>query len=335
MPVAEEYARRLGVREAEVVRLAKLHDRIGGGRLALGAVAVLVAWGALFERAFSAFWLLIPLAAFVALVLYHSWVRRTRARAERAAAYYRHGIARIEDRWIGQGIGQDTDQNSGQRPAGDERFAGTAHIYAADLDLFGKGSLFELLCVARTRMGEDTLAQWLLSPASRAKIRERHASIADLRERLDLREEMYTLGEDAQVGVHPQALLSWAEAPNELPDHWLLWVALALPMLALATAVAWGVVGFAAPFVFIVLVEAGVAYSVRRAMSRAIDGTERAFHDLKLFAGLLLRMERNRFAAPALRELVHRLSSHTLSASATITRLARVIDFAAARSNPF
>ena len=63
------------------------------------------------------------------------------------------------------------------------------HIYASDLDLFGPDSLYELLCAARTQMGEDTLAQWLLAPADIDTIRARHAAIADLRTRLDLHED--------------------------------------------------------------------------------------------------------------------------------------------------
>jgi hypothetical protein len=322
MSVAEEYVNRLRVREAQVARLAKLHDRIGNGRLALGAAILLVAWGALLERAFAPLWLLVPVFALVALVFYHSSVRRAQARAERAATYYRHGIARIEDRWIGQG-------QTG------ERFAAIHHIYSADLDLFGKGSLFELLSVARTRMGEDTLAHWLLAPSPAAVIQERHASVRDLRERLDLREAMAVLGEDARVGVNPESLLAWAEAPNELPATWLLGLAFLLPALALAGAVIWSVEGLMAPFVFIVLMEAGVTYLVRRAMAKAIEGTENAFGDLKLFAGLLIRIEQNTFTAPPLARLVQRLASHTLPASATMARLARIVDFADARGNPF
>ena len=321
MSVAEEYGRRLAVREAEVARLAKVHDRIGNARLALGVAVLAVAWGVLFERSFAPVWLLVPTGAFIALVLYHSSVRRTRVSAERAADFYRHGIARIEDRWIGLG----------QRG---ERFGASNHIYAADLDLFGAGSLFELLSVARTRMGEDTLARWLLAPAAPAEVRDRHASVVDLRERLDLREEMAVLGEDSQVGVNPQSLLAWAESPNQLSQSWLLTVALLLPALALAAALVWHYKGFATPFVLVVLGEAAVAYLVKRALSDAIYGTESAFHDLKLFTALLLRIERNEFAAPALKDLVRRLSSHTLPASTTLARLARVIDFADARNNP-
>jgi hypothetical protein len=322
MSVAKEYADRLRARETEVARLAKLHDRIGNARLALGAVFLLVAALVLLERAVAPAWLLVPALAFVALVLYHSSVRRARVRAERAARYYQHGIARIEDRWTG--LGQTG-----------ERFGGINHIYAADLDLFGKGSLFQLISAARTRMGEDTLARWLLAPASADTVRQRQTCVQDLRARLDLREDMAVLGEDAQVGVNPESLLAWAEAPNELPHTWLLWVALLLPVLAAAAAIVWGVVGLMTPFILIVLVEAGVTYLVRRRMAGAIEGTDRAFHDLRLFAELLIRMERNTFVAPLLVSLVRRLSSHTLPASATIARLARVIDFSDARNNPF
>jgi DNA mismatch repair ATPase MutS len=52
-------------------------------------------------------------------------------------------------------------------------------------------------------------------------------------------------------------------------------------------------------------------------------------------ADLLIRMERTPFVAPPLQDLVRRLSSHRLPASETITRLARIIDFADARDNPF
>ena len=60
---------------------------------------------------------------------------------------------RLDDRWIGTG-------------ATGERFSEPAHPYAEDLDLFGRGSLFELLSTARTHVGEETLAEWLRTPAS-------------------------------------------------------------------------------------------------------------------------------------------------------------------------
>lgn len=321
MCVSDEYSRRLRAREASVARLTRLHERIGGVRVVVGVLALAAAGAVLFARAFAPAWLLVPIGAFVVLVLYHSNVRRARVNAERAVTYYRHGIARVEDRWIGLG-----------QPG--ERFTTLDHIYAADLDLFGRGSLFELLSVARTRMGEDTLAQWLLSPASPSVVRARHAAVAELRERLDLREEMAVLGQEAQVGVNSESLLAWAEAPNRLSHGLLVALGVVLPALAVATALVWHYTEMVSPLLLVLLIEAAVVYALRRVLSEAIYGTETAFHGLKLFAALLIRIERNTFTAAPLQDLVRRLSSHTLPASQTIARLARVIDFADARNNP-
>ena len=102
----------------------------------------------------------------------------------------------MENRWAGSG-------DSG------ERFLPDFHSYALDLDLFGRGSLFELLSTATTSWGAKTLADWLLSPASPAEVRERQAAVAELRPRLDLREEIATLDKEERVPpdqVDPQAL---------------------------------------------------------------------------------------------------------------------------------
>ena len=185
---ANEYRQRLEQREAAAARLAVRHERIGLLRLAVFMAAALTAWLSLGTGALSAGWLLAPLALFITLVIHHARVRSERARAQRAVDFYRRGIARIEDRWIGEG-------------ASGERFADPHHVYAADLDLFGRGSLFELLCTARTRMGEAALAGWLLAPAAPEETLERQAAARDLRDRLDFRERWAVLGDDGETRV--------------------------------------------------------------------------------------------------------------------------------------
>ena len=68
---------------------------------------------------------------------------------------------------------------AGSIPASYDRYLGPALFdpYAADLDIFGKGSLFELLNTARTRSGEETLNRWLLSAAAREEILARQAAV--------------------------------------------------------------------------------------------------------------------------------------------------------------
>src|SRR5262249_23241046 len=158
------------------------------------------------------------------------------------------------------------------------------HIYAADLDLFGRGSLFELLCTVRTRMGEEHLAQWLKEPATLESIRDRQASIKELRDRLDLREELALIGEHDSVGVHPAALVEWARQTNRLQSGWILAVATLLPVVAIATAVYWGFSGTGAPFFAVLLIEACVLMALRGPVDAVLQGSESAFEDLRLFS---------------------------------------------------
>ena len=55
------------------------------------------------------------------------------------------------------------------------------------------GIVFDLLSTTRTRMGEDTLASWLLGPSAVESVQERHAAVAELRGQVDLREDLAEL----------------------------------------------------------------------------------------------------------------------------------------------
>src|SRR5215467_292436 len=233
-----EYPERQKQREIKVAHYDAIHVRLGNLRLVLVLLAAGMAWESLRQHRFSPWWILFPVGAFAALAAYHSRILRVRELAQRAVAFYKSGLARIENRWAGTG-------QSG------ERFSDPHHVYAADLDLFGRGSLFELLSTARTRMGEETLANWMLVPAAISELAERHAAVRELREELDLREDLAVLGQDAGVGVNPEALLRWAEAPSRMKPEWIRQLSLVLSILAIAGAVVWGYWGVAAPLIVI------------------------------------------------------------------------------------
>ena len=143
----------MDARRRRVARYKQIHIRLGNVRLALAFLLVLMAWDSFHSHYFSAWWLGVPVAAFAGVAAYHSRVLRALRIGRTGGAFYERGVARIEDRWAGTG-------ETG------ERFNDPHHVYAADLDLFGEGSLFQLLSTARTRMGEETLAQWLLAPCA-------------------------------------------------------------------------------------------------------------------------------------------------------------------------
>ena len=201
-------------------------DWLSHARLLTFLAGTVVAGSALFGSWLSAWWLGLPLGLFAALVVRHERVLLAEARASRAVAWYEHGIARIEDRWPGRG------------PAGD-RFAAAEHLYAQDLDLFGDGSLFQLLCTARTQAGEETLAAWLKTPAGPAEVADRQAAVRELQPRVALREEINVAAEDMRTGVRPDRLTAWAGGEELLPAVWPRVAAVGFTVLIGTALLAW------------------------------------------------------------------------------------------------
>jgi len=231
-------------------------------------------------------------------------------------------MARLEDRWMRTG-------------AGGERFADPHHVYSGDLDLFGDGSLFQLLSSARTRMGEDRLAQWLLTPSRPEDIRKRHAAVDELRGELELREDLAVLGEDARVGVHPEELVRWAESPNQMNALWLSWAAPVLALFAILGAIVWAMWGIATPFVVVVAIEAILTYRLKASLEAVLHGTENAFHDLDLLSGVLARIESQSFRSAELQGLQRGLAASSTPASRAIAKLRTLVDLINSRHNVF
>ena len=212
-------------REAAAARQRQA-DWLSHARLITFLAGTVVAGSALFGSWLSAWWLGLPLGLFAALAIRHDRVLLAEARAARAVAWYEHGIARIEDRWPGLG------------PAGD-RFADADHLYAQDLDLFGDGSLFQLLCTARTQAGEETLAAWLKTPAGPAEVADRQAAVRELQPRVALREEINVAAEDMRTGVRPDRLTAWAGGDEQLPAVWPRVAAVGFTVLMGIALLAW------------------------------------------------------------------------------------------------
>ena len=205
------YTHRLVAQQRTETRLGTIDRRLSYARLAIFAAAGLVAAAAFWRGWFSGWWLTVPASAFVILIAVHDRVIRSRVIASRAVRWYERGLARIEDRWPGAG-------ETG------ERFDDDGHPYACDLDLFGAGSLFQLLTTAQTVAGEETLAAWLLAAAEPETVRYRQDAVRDLAARPQLREDLHSLGAEVPRSVDSTTLAAWATAPPLL-NHALLRVA--------------------------------------------------------------------------------------------------------------
>ena len=310
-PPADEYRARLDARAANHAVLSVTDLRFSQGRLAAFGVLVLIAVLA-WTDVLSAWWLILPVLALAILIHRHDRVIRARDAAARAMAFYERGLARIADRWMGSG------------PTGD-RFADDHHLYANDLDLFGSGSLFQLLSIARTRAGEDALAAWLKAPAAPAEIGERQRAIAELTSSLDLRESIATVGSDA-AAIRSDWLVEWGEGPPLLSPRWGRYVAWTITAAFVITLVIWLATGNSVPMSILLGLQIGFAWPQQKRVERVSNGADNAARHLDVLGELLARLEREPFTSPRLVALQRHLESDGMSASRAIHALHRLVE---------
>jgi hypothetical protein len=318
----QEYRARLNARCAARDALTAVDARLAHARLATffsGVVLALLAW----HSAVTVWWLLAPVAVFVLLVRRHDGVLRARELAIRGIGFYERGLARLEDRWPGTG-----------EPG--ERFRDDRHVYANDLDLFGRGSLFELLSLARTRTGEATLAGWLTAAADSPEIRARQAAVKEFASALDLREHLALSGADLRVSVNTERLLDWADAPMPLRRTlrgvvWFFTASILFASLYFTVTSVWWPLSTVLVLHTVALRrfrdEMNTILSMREsgvAADFVADVLTHRSRDLDTVADLLAHLERARFEGSRLVLLHSRLTGAGLPASRIIRRLHRL-----------
>jgi hypothetical protein len=317
----EEYRRRLSDRRAVEAIQERRHQNFGNARLATLAAGAVVLWLVFGRQVLAAVWLVVPGLVFVVLAVLHDRVLRARTRARRAAEFYEQGIARLTDTWAGTG-------ESG------ERFLVPDHPYAADLDLFGRGSLFELVTTARIRAGEETLARWLLAPSPPTDVRARQEAVRELQPLLDLREDLALLGDAFGAGGHPELLTRWGEAPPVMDARWPQVVAAILAACAAVTLLAWALWDAGPlPFALVVVAEVIFSVAVLRPVRAILAGVEGPARDLALLADVFARFERESFSAPRLRQVVDSFRTAGVLPSRRIRQLRLLVDLLNSRQN--
>ena len=311
---AAEYTTRLAARRASLALADAAHRRTSLARLATFVAGVAIAWLALDRAVLPAITLLLPVLAFVGLVLRHGRIQHERDRGRGAVRYYERGLARLDDRWPGTGT---------TRPD----FVAPDHPYAADLDLFGHGSLFDLVCDTRTQTGERVLASWLAAPADPPTIRARQEAVEELRPRLDLREELAASSAELRAEVAPDRLVAWGARPSTLTGWTIPAVAAVLSALTLGTLVlSLRPHASITPFIVAAGLQTAFLLFIRERMDAALKGVDRAGRELTMLRAILLRLESERFASPLLVRLAGELRENGVDASRLIRGLQRRIE---------
>ena len=317
-----DYEARARVWQAKLAALDVTFRRVGNWRI-LTALSGIVLLLAILNLPVSGYWMVLPVALFVALAIYHEVVSRRQAAVQRRIAFYNYGLDRLNLNWAGKG-------------SAGARFLNADHIYADDLDLFGIGSLFEMLSACRTQDGEAKLASWLLAPATVEAALARQAAVAELMSKLDLREDWAELGDGVKASADSKKLAAWAQAKVEASSTggriMLAAVSIAGPLLFIASGAGW--IPFSISLMHFLIV-AGLTAKYRAQVERIEEGLESSANDLGVVALLIQYFERQQFQAPLLAELKAKLHGGATLASAEIGRLRRRVEMLDSAHNMF
>jgi hypothetical protein len=308
-----EYERRLAHWRERIATLDRVNLHISHGRLVLGITGAVLLWAAFVNASISPAWPVGVWLAFGVLAVIHARQLQRYERARGAERVYLRGFDRLSGDWAGTGR--------------DGTMFLEDHPYARDLDLFGRGSVFELLNTTRTEIGEATLADWLRGPAALAEVRARHAAVGELRPMLDFREDVAVLASESPVG-RTGLLAAWAASTpvGFRPALRIMLAAFALVTVALAAAVYFGIAESEVLFIW-VIVEVAIASIWRRPVHHVLHAIDTPEHDLALLAGLLARVETERFTSPRLTTLQQRLVTDGVVPSKRIAQLRSLVSW--------
>ena len=204
------YEKRLVHFESLLATSRQLDRRLSRVRLLLFLVAVALFFSAsLFEPYHWLAYVLVGVAviAFLIVARRQEEVGEKRDRAARLRRWYRHALARLDRDW-------------NRLPDRPFDIPESAQQVATDLDLFGHGSLFQLIDQTTSPRGREILGSWLIDPCEPEIVAQRQSALAELAPDRSLREELYVRGLTvAESLADPAAFVDWSQSPAWYERH--------------------------------------------------------------------------------------------------------------------
>ncbi len=272
-----------------------------------------------FRGQLSFLWPSLPIPVAAASARRLRQARQSKSRLWRLRRFYNRAIERVQGNWVHSGS------------AGDE-FNEPSHVYASDLNLFGEGSLFQMLCIARTSIGRRGLAKYLLEAPALEETLLRQEAVLELKERTDLREKVATLGEfeflESRHDTFDNSLNSpRLSFPRALPAIAAITSAL---LAAIVIAALLGIVPWIDVAIWIsplIAFHTAVGLAFRSRVNRMSESLRAVSIETSVLRDGLRLLETEQFRSPKLRLLSERVRD----SSRSVRKLERLLDALAQR----
>ncbi len=203
------------------------------------------------------------------------------------------------------------------------------HLYANDLDIFGKASLFQYINRSTSEMGSNQLADYLKYPASTNLILQRQTAVKELAEKIEWIQDLQAKGKEKQVTFSTKKRLEkWInEAPAFSQFKPWKWLRYLLPVIIITIVVLYifdeipsGI------FYFFLLLFAAIAYQINKYVAPIHEQLSKIAEELEILSSGISHVENASFESSLLKEIQSSFYHNNTNASHDITRLRKLLD---------
>jgi DNA mismatch repair ATPase MutS len=227
---------------------------------------------------------------------------------------YKNELMRFEGKILGFEPGQE--------------FLNNDHPYISDLDIFGQGSVFQLIDRTSTYLGRIRLAKWLSAGADEKEILLRQSSISELRDKTEWRHTFQAHGMDlSETGQEFDEIRNWLnEKPYYLENGFYR---VSVYLFPTATLILMILSFFLIPpnfFFLLVIIQLGITGINLRKINRQHNIVTKKYHLLSRYSRLLRLIEDETFSSLKAEQLKSSLITSNEKTSDKIGSFARLVD---------
>ncbi len=299
----KEYEQRRDTYKEQMDRLTLKVNHIGNARLIVILAGIGIAIGLYFNKSWLGTLniLVITFIVFLYLVFKYNQWNKKKKRAEILYSINIKGLQRLQGEWK-------------SFPESGEDYIDEDHFFSWDLDLFGRGSLFQWMNDTVTPMGKEKLRKALIQPDKTADtIKGRQKAVQELANKIDWAQDFQVSGIiEKDMMNDPKPLLNWSHKMND--SYLKMGIGLVtkiLPALTLLSIIAAFTItnfSYMVPAILftVQIVLAVIGFSVRNdIMSSAGKYRE----DIKVYEKLICQLEKSSFKSPYIKQLQKGLQS--------------------------
>ena len=273
-----------------------------------------------YDVLFLLLFMVVATGIFLSTVVKHLAIKANRDKARLLASLNQDEINRLESVFTRSETGLN--------------FGNNQHFYTADLDIFGKHSIYQLLNRTHTYVGARELAWWLQETATINTILQRQEAIETLKAKIDWRQNFEASAMLIEEVAEPvDKLLAWNSSPaNTKIQQPLFQYGKYLAFVTVPLLLAWVIGLLPIGWVIVALgINGMILKGIFEEIGRVLAQTSQVAGALKAYSQLADLITKENFDNQALR----RLQAQVTGASEAIGMLDKITGRMANRTNPF